>query len=265
MAQCVLLSRSISRLGEFVLTSVAPVRPTDLVVADYHLAIHHSLPRMISEDGIDDPVDWVLEHVDKLPCPGESTLAPWITFSRLCRLYADLLAGMTGDPSNTRSLKWLENDWRRWRARWLGDNGASRPSTSSSCPGAALTHLRAAGLAFLPPQVSALRLCDAYFRFHLAEWKLLWVVRYRSRSKDRPLDTEEPSELSSAFCECVDASLAVAAVFQNDFAVPGYLSFSFNLSFVALAVVSVWLVKVRASSSPSRTARRARPASTTLS
>ncbi|GAA5838307.1 hypothetical protein JCM9279_003194 [Rhodotorula babjevae] len=192
----------------------------NLVVADYHLAIHHSLPRMILDEDVDDPADWVIEHADKLPCPGESTLAPWITFSRLCRLYADLLAAMTGDPSNTRSLKWLESDWRRWRSRWLGD----KP-----------------GLGFLPPQISALRLCDAYFRFHLAEWKLLWVARYRS--KDRLLNTEEPSELSSTFCECVDASLALATVFQVDFAVPGYLSFCFNLSFVALAVVSVWLVK----------------------
>ncbi|KPV78315.1 uncharacterized protein RHOBADRAFT_50795 [Rhodotorula graminis WP1] len=191
----------------------------NLVVADYHLAIHHSLPRMISEEDVDDPADWVLEHADKLPCPGESTLPPWITFSRLCRQYADTLADMTGDPANTRSLKWLENDWRRWRSRWLG----VKP-----------------GLAFLPPQISALRLCDAFFRFHIAEWKLLWVARY---SKDRVLHVDEPSELSSTFCECVDASLALAAVFQNDFVVPGYLSFCFNLSYVALAVVSVWLVK----------------------
>ncbi|GAA6046601.1 hypothetical protein JCM3770_006232 [Rhodotorula araucariae] len=192
----------------------------NLIVADYHLAIHHSLPRMISEEHVDDPADWVGEHAAQFPTPGESTLAPWITFSRMCRLYADMLAAMNGDQSNLRSLRWLEHDWRRWRSRWLGDNP---------------------GLSFLPPQIATLRLCDAYFRFHLAEYKLLFASRYRN--KDRPLNTEEPSELSSAFCECVDASLALAAVFQNDFAIPGYLSFCFNLTWVALAVVSVWLVK----------------------
>lgn len=224
--------------------SVCSLRPrADLIIADYHLAIHHTLPRMISEEDVDDPADWVAEHAVQLPCPGESTLAPWITFSRMCRLYADMLAAMTSDPSSTRSLKWLENDWRRWRSRWLGDNRAlsllpSRLSRPDPRPPP-----RAAGLDFLPPQISTIRLCDAFFRFHLAEYKLLWVARYRSR--DRPLNTEEPSELSSAFCECVDASLALAAVFQNDFAVPGYLSFCFNLTWVSLAVVSVWLVKVR--------------------
>ncbi|BGP36579.1 hypothetical protein JCM10449v2_000480 [Rhodotorula kratochvilovae] len=191
----------------------------NLIVADYHLAIHHSLPRMISEEHVDDPAEWVAEHAAQFPTPGESTVAPWITFSRMCRLYADMLAAMNGDPSNLRSLRWLEHDWRRWRSRWLGDSP---------------------GLSFLPPQISTLRLCDAFFRFHLAEYKLLFASRYRSKGT---LNTEEPSELSSAFCECVDASLALAAVFQNDFAIPGYLSFCFNLTWVALAVVSVWLVK----------------------
>lgn len=81
---------------------------------------------MISEEDIDDPAEWLAEH-PHLPTPGESSLPPWITFSRMCRLYADLLAAMNGDPSNLRSLKWIEHDWHRWRAKWL-----DRPGTSSS-------------------------------------------------------------------------------------------------------------------------------------
>ncbi|BGP28729.1 hypothetical protein JCM10296v2_000465 [Rhodotorula toruloides] len=120
----------------------------NLIIADYHLAIHHSLPRMIAEEDIDDPAEWLAEHPHH-PTPGESSLPPWCTFSRMCRLYADLLAAMNGDPSNLRSLKWIEHDWHRWRAKWL-----DRPD-------------------FLPPQVSTIRLCDALFAFHLAEYRLL--------------------------------------------------------------------------------------------
>ena len=86
------------------------------------LAIHHSSPRMITGEDINDPTDWLMEHAH-LPCPGETSLGPLIKFSRMCRLYADLLAGMTGDASNLRQLEWLELEWLRWRASWEEDQG----------------------------------------------------------------------------------------------------------------------------------------------
>ncbi|BGO96514.1 Zn(2)-C6 fungal-type transcription factor [Rhodotorula toruloides] len=188
----------------------------NLIIADYHLAIHHSLPRMISEEDIDDPAEWLAEH-PHLPTPGESSLPPWIIFSRMCRLYADLLAAMNGDPSNLRSLKWIEHDWHRWRAKWL-----DRPD-------------------FLPPQVSTIRLCDALFAFHLAEYRLLYNYRYRA--KDQVVNVDVPSDLTIAFCGCVDAAVGLANVFQDHFVRPGYLPFCFNLAYVALAICSIWLVK----------------------
>ncbi|GJN91482.1 hypothetical protein Rhopal_004505-T1 [Rhodotorula paludigena] len=127
----------------------------NLIIADYHLAIHHSLPRMIAEEGVNEPADWVLEH-EHLPCAGESLLAPWITFSRICRLYSDMLNGMNGDPANMRSLRWLEQRWKRWKDKWLD---------------------------------------------------------------------KQP-------------------VFQKDFVRPGFVPFCVNLTWVALAVVTVWLVKL---------------------
>jgi hypothetical protein len=78
---------------------------------------------MIGEEGIDDPADWVADH-PHLPCPGESSLGPMITFSRMCRLYADMLAGMSGDQANLRMMEWLELEWKRWRTRWLDNNRA---------------------------------------------------------------------------------------------------------------------------------------------
>lgn len=90
----------------------------------HSLAIHHSLPRMIKED-VDDPADWVLEHLH-LPTPGESSLGPLVTFSRMCRLYADSLGAMCGDSSDMRMLGWIELEWKRWRKRWLEDNGILR-------------------------------------------------------------------------------------------------------------------------------------------
>jgi hypothetical protein len=80
---------------------------------------------MISEESIDDPEDWVNEH-PHTPCPGESSLGPMITFSRNCRLYADMLAGMNGDQSNLRLLNWIELEWKRWRSRWLEKNSECR-------------------------------------------------------------------------------------------------------------------------------------------
>ncbi|BGP21551.1 hypothetical protein JCM10295v2_000426 [Rhodotorula toruloides] len=188
----------------------------NLVIADYHLAIHHSLPRMISEEDIDDPAQWLAEH-PHLPTPGESSIPPWITFSRMCRLYADLLAAMNGDPSNLRSLKWIEHDWHRWRAKWLDRTD------------------------FLQPQVSTIRLCDALFAFHLAEYRLLYNYRYRA--KDQAVNVDVPSDFTIAFCGCVDAAVGLAVVFQDHFVRPGYLPFCFNLAYVALAICSIWLVK----------------------
>ncbi|OXM81875.1 hypothetical protein C364_00849 [Cryptococcus neoformans Bt63] len=190
----------------------------NLIVADYHLAIHHSLPRMIKED-VDDPADWVLEH-SHLPTPGESSLGPLVTFSRMCRLYADSLGAMNGDSSNMRMLSWIELEWKRWRNRWLEDNERYN---------------------FVQSQISTFRLCDSYFRFHICEYRLLFTARYEAPGQ--VLDTSQPSPLSIAFSECVDAALGVAMVVQNDFVPYGYLPYCFNLTWVAMAVNAIWLIK----------------------
>lgn len=110
-----------------------------------------------------------------------------------------------------------------------------------------LTRLRAAcaltcpRIDFLPPQVSTIRLCDALFAFHLAEYRLLYNYRYRA--KDQVVNVDVPSDLTIAFCGCVDAAVGLANVFQNHFVRPGYLPFCFNLAYVALAICSIWLVK----------------------
>ncbi|KAE8541560.1 hypothetical protein D1P53_002923 [Cryptococcus gattii VGV] len=190
----------------------------NLIVADYHLAIHHSLPRMIKED-VDDPADWVMEHLH-LPTPGESSLGPLVTFSRMCRLYADSLGAMCGDSSDMRMLGWIELEWKRWRKRWLEDNERYN---------------------FLQSQISTFRLCDSYFRFHICEYRLLFTARYEAPGQ--ALDTSQPSPLSVAFSECVDAALGVAMVVQNDFVPYGYLPYCFNLTWIALAVNCIWLIK----------------------
>jgi len=140
----------------------------------------------------------------------------------MCRLFSDMLSAMNGDPSNLRMLSWLDHEWKRWQTRWLNQpDGRLRPQ-----------------------HISTLRLCDAFFRFHLTEYRLLFIVRYGSEG--RALDTSQPTALSFAFGECADAALGVATIFQSDFSLPGYLSSCFNLAWVALAVCSVWLVKVSA-------------------
>ena len=176
------------------------------------LAMHHTLPRMISDDGVDDPAEWN-DH-PHLAVPGESTLAPWISFSRMCRLYGDMLGTINGEKSNLRMLEWLTCEWKRWRRKWLSVDHS-----------------------FLPLQLASLRLCEAFLRFHIAEYRLLYVYKYKTQS----LVLSEPSETTYAFHETVEAAFAVAKVFE-DF--DGFLAFSFNLLWVALAVTLVWLVKV---------------------
>ncbi len=90
--------------------------------------------------------------------------------------------------------------------------------------------------------MSLFKICDALFRFHICEYRLLFTARYRVSGQ--ALDTTQPTELSFAFSECADAALALATVFQNDIVEHGYVPYCFNLVWVALAVTSVWLVKV---------------------
>lgn len=92
-------------------------------LTDVSLAIHHTLPKMIQED-IVDPSEWVKEHPHVI-CPGEALLAPLVEFSRMCRLYADMLAGMSGDASSLRMLEWIEMAWKRWRNTWISENRTS--------------------------------------------------------------------------------------------------------------------------------------------
>ncbi|WVW83544.1 hypothetical protein I302_105565 [Kwoniella bestiolae CBS 10118] len=191
----------------------------NLVIADYHLAIHHSLPRMIHTQDVADPGDWVAEHA-QLQTPGESSLGPLVTFSRMCRLYADSLGAVDRESGNMRTLNWLELELKRWRGRWLEDNNQNH---------------------FAQSQISTFRLCDAYFRFHIAEYRLLFMARHGDH-KNR-IDLQKPNALSFAFSDCIETALGVAVVLQNDLAPYGYLSHCFYLTWVAMAVTAIWLVK----------------------
>ena len=73
---------------------------------------------MIVDEASDDPLEWINEH-PSIHTPGEAFLAAWVAFSRMCRLYADMLSGMSGDPANLRLLDWTTLQWKRWRKRWL--------------------------------------------------------------------------------------------------------------------------------------------------
>lgn len=84
-------------------------------------------------------------------------------------------------------------------------------------------------------------MCDSYFRFHIAEYRLLYVARYQS--KGEALDTKEPTPLSFAYNDCVEAALGLATLFQTVFVENQYLPYCFNLVWVSLAVTSIWLVK----------------------
>ncbi|GMK56452.1 hypothetical protein CspeluHIS016_0302920 [Cutaneotrichosporon spelunceum] len=191
----------------------------NLIVADYHLAMHHSLPRMIAQDDVDDPAEWITEH-PHLPCPGEAVIAPWISFSRLTRLFADMLASMNGSPSNLRSLHWLEMEYKRWHRRWIEKNSE---------------------YGFLQQQVAMIKMCGSLLHFHICEYHLLFTARYRSNGTT--MDTSEPSQLSYAFAECTDVALGLLDIFQTDFVAHGYLPFCFNMTWVGVAITSVWLIK----------------------
>jgi hypothetical protein len=104
-----------------------------------------------------------------------------------------------------------------------------------------LTVLFLGKLTFLPEQISTFELCDSYFRFHIAEYRLLYIARYRS--KGEALDTKEPTPLSFAYNDCVDAALGLATLFRTVFVGNQYLPYCFNLVWVSLAVTSIWLVK----------------------
>nr|XP_018264240.1 uncharacterized protein I303_04122 [Kwoniella dejecticola CBS 10117]OBR86398.1 hypothetical protein I303_04122 [Kwoniella dejecticola CBS 10117] len=182
------------------------------------LAIHHSLPRMIHTQDVDDPADWVADH-PRFAIPGESSLGPLITFSRMCRFYADNLDTKNRE-SETRTLHWLEVEWARWRNRWLANNERFQ---------------------FTQSQLATFRLCDAYFCFHIAEYRLLATARH-NHTKDH-IDLNRPSALSSAFSKSVEAALGIAIVIQKDLAPYGFLPYCFYLTWVAMAVTAIWLVK----------------------
>ena len=93
----------------------------------------------------------------------------------------------------------------------------------------------------MPEQISTFRLCDSYFRFHIAEYRLLFIARYQSGGES--LDTKVPTPLSFAYNDCVDAALGLASLFQTVFVDNQYLPYCFNLVWVSLAVTSIWLVK----------------------
>ncbi|TYJ55342.1 hypothetical protein B9479_003957 [Cryptococcus floricola] len=190
----------------------------NLIMADCHLSIAHGLPKMLKDD-VEDPADWVADH-PHLPTPGESSFSPIITFDRLCKLYTDSLESMNGDPSNMRMLNWMEIEWKRWRERWLLKNDRHN-----------FSHF----------QIAALKVSDAIFRFHLGEYRLLFIARFEAKGKS--LKVSEPSPLSMAFTECSDAALGLAEIVQREFVPHGYLAYCFSSTWSMLAVTVIWLVR----------------------
>lgn len=93
--------------------------------------------------------------------------------------------------------------------------------------------------------MSTIKVCDGLLYFHICEYRLLFCARYRSSGE--PLDMSQPSELSYAFAACADQALSVLDVFQTEVVRNGYLPYCFNLTWVGVAITSVWLVKVRRS------------------
>jgi hypothetical protein len=67
----------------------------------------------------------------RYPCPGESTLAPWIAIHRLSWRYTSLLGAMS--PLCLRVLDWLEADFKRWDDNWLGRAGKSKSWMDINC------------------------------------------------------------------------------------------------------------------------------------
>lgn len=173
----------------------------NLVVPDYHLAIHHSLPRMLL-DAEGEGIEW-FDHItaNESAVPGDEVLGPLLKFSRLCRAFADALLCVNGDEAKFRLLQRVESQWSHWR---------KRTDRSTHSP--------------------ALKACDAYFRFHLAEYRLVYCFRRGGNT-----------DLAVPIGKCVDAALGVCVVFLNDIARAGRTSHCFNLCWVSLAVCSVWL------------------------
>lgn len=92
-------------------------------------------------------------------------------------------------------------------------------------------------------------MCDGLLHFHLCEYRLLFCARYRSNGE--PLDTSKPCELTYAFAACADQALDLLDVFQTDLVRHGFLPYCFNLTWVGVAITSVWLIKVRFRGGPS--------------
>lgn len=193
----------------------------NLLISDYHMAIHYSLPRMITEDVVEDSDEWVRNHPGYC-VRGENLISPLIKFSRMCRFYADILESMNGDPSNMRLLTWVEGRWQNWRRQYLENSS---------------NHVQA----FEPLQIATLRLCNSYFTFHLSEYRLLFYVRYPQTSTK---SLQEPTNLSLAFNNCVEAAFGPSNVFCQDFSTHDSIPFTSNILWVALAVTCIWLVRV---------------------
>jgi hypothetical protein len=86
---------------------------------------------MLPEDSGDDLVE-LMANDPRYPCPGESTLAPWIAIHRLAWRYT-ALGTMKGTPLCPRILDWLEADLKRWHDTWLGRAGKSKCWMDTSC------------------------------------------------------------------------------------------------------------------------------------
>jgi hypothetical protein len=87
-----------------------------------------------------------------------------------------------------------------------------------------------------------LKLGEALFRFSLAEYRLLQAVRHGSpRAGSQQTDS---AEVQFHFDLCVQAALFVSNVFRTDFVPHQLLPYCFTMGWIAVAVTSVWLVRV---------------------
>jgi hypothetical protein len=168
----------------------------DNVVPDFvcSFSFQHSLPRMIHEDGIGDPTDWLLDRPSLHP-PEDNVLGSALTLCRLLGLYEGLMDHVDGDLPDRRLLGWLESEGEAWRQKWFGEH----------------SHF-----VCLPLQSAFMLFCYHVFRFQLAEASLVLLARAGpTRAADGP---SAVARRVMAFGVCTDRAMAVMNTFNTDLA-----------------------------------------------
>ena len=122
--------------------------------------MQHSLPRMIHQDGIGDPSDWLLDRASLHP-QEDNVLGSALTLCRLLGLYEGLMDFPADGAPDGRLLAWLEGEGETWREKWFG------PHSHIKC---------------LPLQSAFMLFCYHVYRFQLAEAALLLSLKAGARA-----------------------------------------------------------------------------------